>query len=116
MFAFRCKPAFTNFIIKKFPCLGSKSGLAAIVDVVTKNIFTWSGDQGEIVNRTTLSESDNLFEEVQKLRNELVDKLSELDDELAETVLKNDSLSKINAVAIYDALRRVTLNQVQLCM
>lgn len=41
----------------------------------------------------------------------MVEKLADIDDEIAELVLKEDSYS-IGVDPIYQALRRITLNQV----
>lgn len=84
------------------------------MDIINKNILIWSGDQGENISRNSLSECDKLYDEVQNLHNELVDKLAYLDDDLAEIVLKNNSLDNINVVSIYDALKRVTLSRVNI--
>ena len=46
------------------------------------------------------------------MRNKLVDRLGELDDELMSTILKYESLTKVGSVEIDEALRRVTLARV----
>lgn len=103
-------PVISNFV---FLYSGTKSGIKAIVDIVSKDILSWSGNRGEEVTRTPLNEGDALYDEVQKLHDRLVDRLAALDDELAECVLTDDSLSKVGVVAIYNALRRVTINRVR---
>ncbi|XKL64557.1 hypothetical protein PGB90_004643 [Kerria lacca] len=101
----------TEFLGLQKPIQGEKTGIKSIVDIINKNILIWSGDQGENISRNSLSECDKLYDEVQNLHNELVDKLAYLDDDLAEIVLKNNSLDNINVVSIYDALKRVTLSR-----
>lgn len=73
--------------------------------------MVWSGEQGDEIIRTPLDESHELYELTQRCRNELVEKLSDIDDEIAELVLKEDSYS-IAVEHLYQALRRVTVNQV----
>lgn len=92
-------------------CLGSKTGISAIVDIINADLLEWSGEQGDEVTRTHLDESHELYKLTHKYRNELVDKLAELDDDTAELVLKEDSYS-IGRESIFEALRRVTLNRV----
>lgn len=73
--------------------------------------MVWSGEQGDQVTRTSLGESHEHYELAQRCRNEMVEKLADIDDEIAELVLKEDSYS-IGVDPIYQALRRITLNQV----
>lgn len=92
-------------------CLGSKTGVSAIIDIINRDLLVWGGEQGDLVSRTSLEESHEHYELAQKRRNELVEKLSDIDDEIAELVLKEDSYS-IEVDPIYQALRRITVNQV----
>ena len=51
---------------------------------------------------------------VMEKRLDLIEKLADLDDTLAELVLERESLEKITASELEEAIRRVTLEQVNL--
>lgn len=76
--------------------------------------MTWSGEQGEIIKRSSLPEGSELGEKMREQRCELVDRLSVLDDSFANVVLEENSLEKVGVVPIYNALRRVTSSQVEM--
>lgn len=91
-----------------------QSGLAGIVDVVTleKLVFD-KKNQGRTVLKTQLNETENedLLENALEKRRYLTDKLSGLDDELANIVIEQDSLDKVSSQALVDSLRRVTISR-----
>ncbi|XP_065207063.1 ribosome-releasing factor 2, mitochondrial [Planococcus citri] len=99
-----------EFLPLQVPLRGEKTGISSIVDIISKDILTWSGEQGDIINRKSLPENNDLTEKIHELRRELVDKLSGVDDALANIVLEKNSLDDVGVVPIYDALRRVTLS------
>ncbi|CAB0044165.1 unnamed protein product [Trichogramma brassicae] len=88
--------------------------LAGVIDVVNleKIIFN-KKNQGRTILKTKLcSDNDNQFlTEAIEQRNTLTDKLSGIDDELANIVIEQDSLEKVSSQNIVDSLRRVTISQ-----
>ena len=91
-----------------------ESGLAGIIDVITleKVIFD-KKTQGKTLIKTELIKDDNkiLLENALEKRRYLTDKLSGLDDELANIVIEQDSLDKVSPQALVDSLRRTTISQ-----
>jgi hypothetical protein len=50
--------------------------------------------------------------EASKHRADLIDKMADLDDHLANLIIERESLQKINPVEMNQALRRITLARV----
>lgn len=99
--------------MKYITCVtGTKTGITAIIDIINRDVLVWSGERGETVSKKPLTQTEVLFQRVEEMRNKLVDRLGELDDELMNSILELDSLSKIDSVQIDDALRRVTIARV----
>lgn len=64
-------------------------------------------DFGRIYNKTKIQNTD-ILHELQEKRNELIDQLSEADDELAEVLINTESFNKVSNGLIEKALRRAT--------
>lgn len=92
--------------------LKDQTGLAGIIDVITleKLVFD-KKSQGRSVSKYSLKEDENvsLLEKAVEKRRYLTDKLSGLDDKLANTVIEQDSLDKVTAQDLVDSLQRVTV-------
>ncbi|KAJ8674304.1 hypothetical protein QAD02_005566 [Eretmocerus hayati] len=89
-------------------------GLAGVIDIVTlEKIIFDKKSQGRTILKSKLDEDDmpDLLEIAQEKRRFLTDKLSGIDDELANFVIEQDSLDKVPPQALVDSLRRVTLAQ-----
>lgn len=70
--------------------------------------LTWQqNDLGRIYNKTKLQTSDTLHK-LQEKRNELIDHLSEVDDEMAEVIISTESFDNVSNELIDKALRRAT--------
>ena len=52
------------------------------------------------------------MDKVLEKRLHLIEKLADLDDELAESILERDSMEKVTPQEVEQAIRRVTLQQV----
>ncbi|XP_014205901.1 ribosome-releasing factor 2, mitochondrial-like [Copidosoma floridanum] len=91
-----------------------KNGLAGLIDVITleKVIFDKKA-RGRTVTKTQLVDDENseLLEEAIEQRRYLTDKLSGVDDELANTIIEQDSLDKVPPQALVDSLYRATVSR-----
>lgn len=56
----------------------------------------------------------DIWVEASEQRAELIDKMADLDDNLANLIIERESLQKINPVEMNQALRRITLARVSL--
>ncbi|KAN0034848.1 hypothetical protein ACTFIV_001381 [Dictyostelium citrinum] len=96
--------------------LGTGAKFASVVDLIEMNLISWSGEKGEIIEKIPLTKSQNLLdtdtiELVKEKRSELIQKLSDLDEEMLQSYLENDGDdSKITPKQIKEAIRRVTLS------
>ncbi|KYM95249.1 PREDICTED: ribosome-releasing factor 2, mitochondrial [Cyphomyrmex costatus] len=88
--------------------------LESIVDVITmeKLIFD-KKNQGMNVIKTKITESDDgeLWNVANEQRRLLTDKLSGLDDKLADIIIEQESLDNIQPQMLVDSLRRVTISR-----
>ncbi|XP_068155654.1 ribosome-releasing factor 2, mitochondrial isoform X3 [Drosophila tropicalis] len=89
----------------------SKEGQLGIYDVITLEQVNWQQkDLGRSYSKLILEPSDAL-RQLQDMRNELIDQLSGLDDELADVVISTESFDKVSNELINQALRRVICQQ-----
>ncbi|XP_017141157.1 ribosome-releasing factor 2, mitochondrial isoform X1 [Drosophila miranda] len=89
----------------------NQDGLLTINDVITLEQLTWQPkDLGRSYSKTKLEPSDDL-RQLQEKRNELIDQLSGLDDELADVVISTESFDNVSNALIERALRRATCQQ-----
>lgn len=73
--------------------------------------ITWNPQSlGRIYQSTPVSD-ENMILELQDRRNDLIDKLSGVDDNLADIVISNEGFDKVTNDLIYAALRQATLQQ-----
>lgn len=56
----------------------------------------------------------DIWVEASEQRADLIDKMADLDDNLANLIIERESLQKINPVEMNQALRRITLARVSL--
>nr|XP_033337271.1 ribosome-releasing factor 2, mitochondrial [Megalopta genalis] len=87
--------------------------LEGIVDVITleKMIFA-KDDKGLKFTKQKLSDKDNksLWEMAVEKRRQLTDKLSNIDDKLADVIIEQESLDTIVPQLLIDSLYRATIN------
>ncbi|XP_017007453.2 ribosome-releasing factor 2, mitochondrial [Drosophila takahashii] len=89
----------------------NEQGVLAINDVITLERLSWQQkDLGRSYKNTKLEPSDDL-RQLQEKRNELIDQLSGLDDELADVVISTESFDQVDNALIQRALRRATGQQ-----
>lgn len=92
--------------------LKDESGLIGLIDVVNlQKVIYDKKTNGRIVTKIKLDEEENLdlLEKAIESRRYLTDKLSGIDDELANSVIEQDSLDKVSSQDLVDSLRKVTL-------
>ncbi|KAH8288516.1 hypothetical protein KR054_004381 [Drosophila jambulina] len=100
----------TQPVCLQFP-VKSEDGVLAINDVISLERLSWQQkDLGRSYKKTKLEPSDDL-RELQERRNELIDTLSGLDDELADVVISTESFDNVDCALIERALRRATSQQ-----
>lgn len=86
--------------------------LTGVVDLLNLEKCLWSGDRGEKLTREPLTEGDMLlWHEAKHAREKLTDMLSDIDNDLAETVIKLESLDNVSHQHLSEALRRICLAQ-----
>ncbi|XP_066586928.1 ribosome-releasing factor 2, mitochondrial [Prorops nasuta] len=88
--------------------------LIGILDLVFLEIIQFdSKSQGANIIRSKLDEnkSSKLWEKALKKRCALVDKLSSIDDTLAEIIIQEESLENIGSNILIDSLQRVTIDR-----
>uniref|UniRef100_A0A0P4W2X1 Tr-type G domain-containing protein n=1 Tax=Scylla olivacea TaxID=85551 RepID=A0A0P4W2X1_SCYOL len=95
--------------------LGQGKLFRGLVDLVTLQRLEWdlsSSDRGRQYLQRALTPEEEVWDEAQLARCELIDKLADLDTPLAEYVLEQESLENVPAPLMREAVRRVTLSQV----
>ncbi|XP_029673570.1 ribosome-releasing factor 2, mitochondrial isoform X2 [Formica exsecta] len=88
--------------------------LEGIVDVITMEKLTFDKKhQGINLIKTKITEKDNgrLWDIASEKRRVLTDKLSGLDDKLADIIIEQESLENVQSQILVDSLRRITLNR-----
>lgn len=78
---------------------------------MTLEEVVWSSGRGQNYNRRKLSESTDgkQWEIAMSDHTQLIDTVSSIDDELAETIIQQESLDNINCNDLINAIRRCTL-------
>nr|CAD7588309.1 unnamed protein product [Timema genevievae] len=98
----------------QFPINNSDQGIKGIVDVVTLEKLVWDPtNQGKTYSREKLDSVNHgsLWEQAVRSRSDLVEKLADLDDDLAEIVIKEETMHNISTEILHRTLRRVALGQ-----
>ncbi len=90
--------------------IGAENDFSGVVDLLEMQVLHFTGDSGEIVERTPLTETLDaaLFAEAKAARIVLIEALGEVDEEVMELYL-GDSGTEIGATVLKAALRRATL-------
>ncbi|XP_050487710.1 ribosome-releasing factor 2, mitochondrial [Bombus huntii] len=103
----------TEVLPTQFP-IKEKGNLEGIVDVITleKLIFS-KKDMGMKYSRVKLSENEDttLWEMANEKRRSLTDKLSNMDDELANIIIEQESLDAVTPQMLIDSLHRSTISR-----
>ena len=80
-----------NAILMQIP-IGLEGQLEGVVDLVRQKAIYFKGEQGETVEYADIPE--NLKKDSLKYRNEMIEKLADFDDELAEKFLNEEEISE----------------------
>ena len=102
----------TLSLATQFP-LKCDNELIGLVDIITleKLIFN-KNNQGTNIDKLKLTEEEeNLFAMAKEKRRNLTNRLSDLDDELANIVIEKNSLDEVSDQSLVDSLRRVTISR-----
>lgn len=85
-----------------------------LVDILSMSKTTWIRSDGKI-HQSILTEKDDgtAWEIAMKARTNLIDKLTEYSDNLANTVISANSLENVQTADVAKALREVTLQHVR---
>jgi elongation factor G len=68
--------------------VGLENNHAGVVDLILEQMYTFDGDKGEVV--TVQSIPDDMLDLVQEKRSELLERISDVDDEIAELFLMEE--------------------------
>ncbi|XP_046829118.1 ribosome-releasing factor 2, mitochondrial [Vespa crabro] len=85
-----------------------------IIDIVSleKIIFNKKSQGLDFIRKKlTLNDDNDLWNIANEKREMLLDKLSNLDDKLAEVIIEEESLDKVTDQAICESLRKITLSR-----
>lgn len=101
-------------LITQLP-IGAEKDFEGVIDLVNMEKFIWSKQNldGRNFSRTHLSESGDglMWAEAMEARISLVEQLADLDEVIADHVLRDTDLMEIPICDIQSALKQVTLNQ-----
>jgi elongation factor G len=84
--------------------IGLESEFEGIIDLLTMKAYNFTGEKGEFINEIEIPK--NLVEEAQKMRQELVEKIVELDEELMNKYLEG---KEISVEELRKVLRKATI-------
>lgn len=85
--------------------------ILGIIDLLSMKQITWDAtNQGRSYNVELISDP-SLVKSSNKKRLKIIDDLSGLDDQLAETIIANNSLENVSLDLILNALRRLTVSR-----
>jgi len=85
--------------------VGQADEFSAIIDLVVMKMYTFTGEKGTDINENEIPA--DMLEKAQQYREELLDKISMFDDELAEKFLGGEEIS---VELIKKAIRNGTIN------
>lgn len=85
-----------------------------LIDVLTLEKLIWdSSSQNNFTRVPITAENDNLlWEETMKSRQDLIDRITTYDDDLANIVISSESLDNVKTQEVTKALRKITAEQV----
>ncbi|XP_046440167.1 ribosome-releasing factor 2, mitochondrial-like [Daphnia pulex] len=104
----KCKPLPVHIPI------GSGKSFRGVIDLVDLSKKEWSSNHNSLGTSYSTKKLDyegdrDIWVEASEQRADLIDKMADLDDNLANLIIERDSLQKINPVEMNQALRRITL-------
>ncbi|ORX58199.1 P-loop containing nucleoside triphosphate hydrolase protein [Hesseltinella vesiculosa] len=103
-------------LVTQLPCYYDdatrKGCLAAVIDVVDMKVLEWTSDDGHSWTATALTKDAPTYDEAVLARTALVETLAEMDEAIVDVFFDqaDGDHMQVPAVAIKDAIRRVTLD------
>ncbi|MCR9165900.1 MAG: elongation factor G [Nannocystaceae bacterium] len=90
--------------------IGAENDFSGVVDLIEMQVLHFTGDAGETVEKTPLTEDIDaaLFAQAREARGALIEALGEVDEEIMEMYLEDEG-SSIGTDVLKAALRRATL-------
>lgn len=85
-------------------------GNLSIIDLITLNHITWDNNSYGVQFKIEAAKGLELKQGIDG-RNQIIDQLSGIDDELAEVIISNESFDSISNEAIMRALRKATIQR-----
>ncbi|KAF7991867.1 hypothetical protein HCN44_010668 [Aphidius gifuensis] len=98
----------------QIPIKNNAHKLEGVIDLLTLEKVLFKKDNyGRVIIRDKLNENtdEKLYEIAMENRRQLVDKLSNNDDDLADKIIEEESLDKISSKLIIESIRKTTLNK-----
>ncbi|EGC31887.1 hypothetical protein DICPUDRAFT_39242 [Dictyostelium purpureum] len=91
---------------------GTGSQFSYVIDLIDMVVLNWAGEKGEVVEKLPLKDfPQEIQEKAKEKRTELVQSLSDHDEEIIQLILENDGdTDKVSTKQIKDAIRRVTIS------
>lgn len=106
----------TSHLLLQLPVFEKNNRFVGVIDLINleKNIWNLNEDEyGIVVENKKLSIEDNEYKKALELKEDLIGKLCEFDNELAEKVFTNDDLLSISDHFIINSIRKSTIkNQI----
>lgn len=85
---------------------GRTSNFRGVIDLLSMESIRWEGKNGELVQRTQLKESDELYSKAEENRNKLIETIADLDESIMEKLVENQ---EIKLEDLKKAIRKITL-------
>jgi elongation factor G len=95
-------------IVVQLP-IGAEGDFEGVVDLLAMEALRWSGEHGENVEREDVAEGHPLFEEASAVREQMIEALADVDDEVMGTFLEEGGAA-IDLNSLRAGLRRATLS------
>lgn len=82
-----------------------------LIDIPNQEEIIWTQGRGQKFTRRKLTETQDgqKWEDTLKKYHNLIDRLSSIDDQLADVIIQQESLDKLNSDQIMNAIRRCTI-------
>ncbi|CAH1117493.1 unnamed protein product [Phaedon cochleariae] len=102
----------TPYVLLQLPVIENKQ-LIGIIDVLTLELLKYGTVKEKLVTKIPLNEQNHpkYWNDAKLIRSQIIDKLTDYDDELANTVIESESLEEITTKDIVRSIRTVTLQK-----
>ncbi|XP_055373823.1 ribosome-releasing factor 2, mitochondrial isoform X2 [Condylostylus longicornis] len=98
----------SNPMLLQYPLRNEKNGLEGVVDLIEQQkIIFEQKSLGREFKKLKLEEDESIF--YTEKRNDLIDFLSGIDDQIADNVIKSENFDNVSNQLIYAAIRKATI-------